>query len=136
MTNEGVVTKLLPNSMAEVAVARSTACGGNCGSCEACAFQNTLKTVASNRVGAVPGQRVVVETSSSVIFGAAALVYIMPLLFFIAGYAVASFMGASEGICVLASFLALALSAVILVASQRKKNNKKIEFDIVEICEG
>ena len=42
MTNEGVVTKLLPNSMAEVAVARSTACGGNCGSCEACAFQNTL----------------------------------------------------------------------------------------------
>lgn len=136
MTNEGVVTKLLPNSMAEVAVARSTACGGNCGSCEACAFQNTLKTVATNRPGAVPGQRVVVETSSSVIFGAALLVYIMPLLFFIAGYAAASFLGASEGICVLVSFLALALSAVLLVVSQRGKKKKDIKFDIIEICEG
>lgn len=136
MTNEGVVTKLLPHSMAEVAVARSTACGGNCGSCEACAFQNTLKTVAANKVGALPGQRVVVETSSSVIFGAAALVYIMPLLFFIAGYAAASLLGASEGICVLASFLALGLSAVIIVLSQRRKKNKNIKFDIVEICEG
>lgn len=136
MTNEGVVTKLLPNSMAEVAVARSTACGGNCGSCEACAFQNTLKTVAANRVGALPGQRVVVETSSSVIFGAAALVYIMPLLFFVAGYAVAAFLGAAESVCVLTSFLSLALSAVILVLSQRGKKKKNIEFDIVEICEG
>lgn len=135
MTNEGVVTKLLPNSMAEVAVARSTACGGNCGSCEACAFQNTLKTLATNGPGAVPGQRVVVETSSSVIFGAAMLVYIMPLLFFIAGYAAASVLGASEGICILVSFLALALSAVILVATQRGKKKKDIRFDIIEICE-
>lgn len=136
MTNEGVVTKLLPNSMAEVAVARSTACGGNCGSCEACAFQNTLKTVASNGLGAVPGQRVIVETSSSVIFGAAALVYIMPLLFFVAGYALAAALGAAEGICVLVSFLALALSAVILVLSQRGKKKNDIKFEIVEICEG
>lgn len=136
MTNEGVVTKLLPNSMAEVAVARSTACGGNCGSCEACAFQNTLKTVASNALGAVPGQRVIVETSSSVIFGAAALVYIMPLLFFVAGYALAAALGAAEGICVLVSFLALALSAVILVLSQRGKKKNDIKFEIVEICEG
>lgn len=136
MTNEGVVIKLLPNSMAEVAVARSTACGGNCGNCEACAFQNTLKTVAANKIGAVPGQRVVVETSSSVIFGAAALVYIMPLIFFVAGYALADFMGASEGISVIASFLALALSGIILVVSQRRKKNKSIKFDIVGICEG
>lgn len=136
MTNEGVVTKLLPNSTAEVAVARSTACGGNCGSCEACAFQNTLKTVAANKIGALPGQRVIVETSSSVIFGAAALVYIMPLLFFIAGYTVAALLGASEGLCVLVSFLALALSAVILVLSQRGKKKKDIKFEIVEICEG
>ena len=135
MTNEGVVTKLLPDSMAEVAVARSTACGGNCGSCEACAFQNTLKTIATNRPGALPGQRVVVETSSSVIFGAAMLVYVMPLLFFIAGYAAASALGASEGICILVSFLALALSAVLLVATQRRKKKKDIRFDIIEICE-
>ena len=32
MTQDAVVTKLVPDNMAEVAVARTTACGGNCGS--------------------------------------------------------------------------------------------------------
>ena len=137
MTNEGVVTKLLPNSMAEVAVARSTACGGNCGSCEACAFQSELKTAARNLLGAVPGQRVIIETSSRVIFGAALLVYIMPLVFFIVGYALASYLGASEGICVLVSFVFLAASAILLVYTQRvKKNKSEFQVDIIEICGG
>ena len=134
MTNEGIVTKLLPNRMAEVAVTRSTACGGNCGSCEACQFQNELKTIAKNTVGAQPGQKVTIETSSSVIFGAAMLVYVMPLVFFVIGYIIAGALGASEGICVLTSFLFLILSAVVLVVSQRKtRNRKKIEFEIIEI---
>jgi len=133
MTNEGIVTKLLPNSMAEVAVTRSTACGGNCGSCEACQFQNELKTIARTTRGARPGQKVTIETSSSVIFGAAMLVYIVPLLFFIAGYIIAAAFGAGEGICVLSSFIFLIISAVILVLSQRKKKNKKFDFEIIEI---
>lgn len=33
MTQNAVVTRILPNGMAEVAVVRGTACGGNCGSC-------------------------------------------------------------------------------------------------------
>ena len=133
MTNEGIVTRLLPNSMAEVAVTRSTACGGNCGSCEACQFQNELKTIAKNRVGACPGQKVTVETSSSVIFGAALLVYIMPLVFFIVGYIISSLLGAGEGICVLVSFVFLVLSGVVLTVSQRKKKNKNFDFEIIEI---
>lgn len=133
MTNEGIVTRLLPNSMAEVAVTRSTACGGNCGSCEACQFQNELKTIARNGVGACPGQKVTIETSSSVIFGAALLVYIMPLVFFIVGYVISSLLGAGEGICVLVSFVFLVLSGVVLIISQRKKNNKKFDFEIIEI---
>lgn len=137
MTNDGVVTKVLPNSMAEVAVARSTACGGNCGSCEACAFQSELKTLAHNAIGAVPGQRVIIETSSSVIFSAAMLVYVMPLVFFIAGYILAGLFGTSEGVRILVSFLALALSAAVLVYSQRSRKKKEpIRFDIIEICEG
>lgn len=134
MTNEGIVTRLLPNSMAEVAVTRSTACGGNCGSCEACQFQNELKTVAKNTVNARPGQKVTVETSSKVIFGAAMLVYIMPLVLFVLGYIISSMFGASEGICVLVSFIFLVFSAFILVLSQRKKKKQKaIEFEIIEI---
>lgn len=137
MTNQGVVTKVLPNSMAEVAVERSTACGGNCGSCEACAFQNTLKTLAHNKVGALPGQRVMVESSTSAILSAAMLVYVMPLVFFILGYAVANALGAGEGLCILVSFAALVVSAAVLVYTQRgKRKRNEIKFDIIEICEG
>lgn len=134
MTNQGIVTRLLPNSMAEVAVTRSTACGGNCGSCEACRFQNELKTLARNSLGATPGQKVTIETKSSVIFGAAMLVYIMPLVFFVFGYVISAVLGAGEGICVLVSFVFLIISAFILVISQRKKQSgKDFEFEIIEI---
>ncbi len=132
MTQDAVVTRLLPNNMAEVAVARTTACGGSCGSCESCIFQGEIKTLARNRIGAKPGQRVVIESRSSKIFGAAALVYIMPIVLFILGYALASLAGAAEGVCVAVSFAALLLSALILILSQRmKKNNNSFTFDII-----
>ena len=132
MTQDAVVTKLLPNNMAEVAVARTTACGGSCGSCESCIFQGEIKTLARNLIDAKPGQRVVIASKSSSVFGAAALVYVMPLVLFILGYALASLAGASEGVCVAVSFGALLLSGVILVLSQRRKKNKQaFTFDII-----
>ena len=132
MTQEAVVTKLLPNQMAEVAVARTTACGGSCGSCESCIFQGEIKTVARNLIDARPGQKVVIASKSSSVFGAAALVYVMPIVLFILGYALAYSAGAGEGLCVTVSFAALILSGVILVLSQRhKKNQQAFTFDII-----
>ena len=134
MTQEAVVTRLFPNNMAEVAVTRTTACGGNCGNCESCIFQSQLKTMAKNGISASPGQRVLIESKSSNVFGAALLVYIMPLLFFLVGFALAYSLGASEGICIAVSFAGLILGAAILVLSQRlKKNKNPITFDIVEL---
>ncbi len=133
MTQNAVVTRLLPDGMAEVAVARSTACGGNCGSCESCVFQSELKAVARNRIDAKPGQRVVIESKSSRIFGAALLVYVMPLLFFLLGYGLAAALGAGEGTRILVSFASLLLSAVVLVFTQRRKNEREpITFEIIE----
>lgn len=132
MTQDAVVVKLLPHDMAEVAVTRGTACGGNCGSCESCMFQSELRTEARNLIQAKPGQRVVIESKSSRIFGAAILVYVMPLLFFLAGYLIASAACAGEGLCILVSFACLLLSACVLVLSQRGKGGKKpITFDII-----
>ncbi len=132
MTQDAVVTKLLPNGMAEVAVTRGTACGGNCGSCESCRFQKELHTEARNLIQAQPGQKVTIESKSSRIFGAALLVYVMPLLFFLAGYGLAAALGASEGIKILVSFAALLVSACVLVLSQRLNRNKNpITFDII-----
>ena len=132
MTQDAIVVRVLPNSMAEVVVTRSTACGSNCGSCESCIFQSELKTLAKNHIDAKPGQKVVISSSSRKIYSAAILVYIMPLLFFLLGFAVSSLLGASEGLSVLVSFLSLILSAVVLILTQRRKpHSRQITFDII-----
>ena len=135
MTQDAVVTRLLPNDMAEVAVARTTACGGNCPSCESCIFQSEIKTLARNRIQARPGQRVVIATQSKTIFGAAARVYLLPIVLMFLSYALAALCGAGEGLRVLVSFLAVLVSAGILVLSQRAKKNKGIQFEIVRFAE-
>ena len=132
MTQDAIVTKLLPNAMAEVVVTRSTACGNNCGSCESCIFQSELKAVAKNSINARPGQKVVIASRTSKVFSAALLVYVMPLVFFVLGFVLASAMGATEGICILVSFLCLVLAAVLLVLHQRKQSaEKQIQFEII-----
>ena len=127
MTQEGIVTKLFPNGMAEIAVTRMTACGGNCGSCESCMLQSEVKTLAKNLVSAQPGQRVLIESRSSAVFGAIFLVYVMPLVFFLLGYGAASLAGLREGLCILCSFIGLAFGALLLVLSQKRKKKKEIE---------
>ena len=86
MTQNAVVTKILTDGMAEVSVIRGTACGGNCGSCESCMYDNEIRTHAVNKVSALPGQKVVIETESSRIYGALFLVYILPFVLFFVGY--------------------------------------------------
>ena len=103
-----------------------------CGSCENCIFQSELKTLAKNRIDAKPGQKVIIASASSKVFGAALLVYVMPLVLFIAAYAAAAFAGAGEGLRIGISFLGLLLGAGILVLSQRlKKNKETITFEII-----
>lgn len=131
MTQEGIVTKLCANNMAEVAVTRMTACGGNCGSCETCMLQSEVKTLAKNHVSAQPGQRVVIESRSSAVFGAVFLVYVMPLACFLIGYAAAYLAGLGEGLCILCSFLGLGIGAAVLVLSQKKRRDA-ISYDIIK----
>lgn len=134
MTQEAVVTKLLPHGMAEVAVTRTTACGGNCGSCESCIFQSELKTNARNLIDARPGQRVLIESRSSKIYGAALLVYILPLLLLLLGFTVATLLKLPEGAAIALSFLGLLLGAVVIVLSQRRKSkDKEITFTIIAL---
>ena len=132
MTQDAVVFKCLDHDRAEVVVTRATACGSNCASCEACVFQNELKTVARNSIGARPGQKVVIESKSSRVYGAILLVYILPILLAVLGCFAAYAAGASEGICVLCTFTGFILGAVITVLTQRlKKDKNPITFDII-----
>lgn len=137
MTQDAIVYRRLANNMAEVVVTRSTACGSNCGNCESCIFQSEIKTVARNLINAGPGQRVIIESKSSRIYGAALMVYILPMILALAGYFIGYALGAAEGLCILFTFLGLGLGAVILVVTQRRKMAKDpITFDIIEFKKG
>lgn len=125
MTQEAVITKLLPDNMAEVVVTRGTACGSNCGNCESCIYDSKVKALAKNPIGALRGEKVVISSKTSFVFGAAILVYVMPLVLFLIGFAAAHMLGGSEGVCVLTSFIGLVMGAVIVVLSQRLKKDKK-----------
>ncbi len=132
MTQDAIVTKLLPNSMAEVVVTRSTACGSNCGSCESCIFQSELKAIAKNSINAKPGQRVVISSRTTTVFSAAIIVYIMPMILFLLGFTAASLLGASEPVSILVSFLCLFLSAFLMIRWHRRQSqDQQISFEII-----
>lgn len=135
MTQDAVVTKLIDRRTAEVEVERGTACGGNCGSCEACVFQNKIRTTAKNKVSALPGQKVVIETSTSDILGAAALLYLVPFVLLFIGYAIGAALSFGQGGCILTGAVFFALGVVLNVLIQRRKNKAPITFEIIQIRE-
>jgi len=57
----------------------------------------------------------------------------MPLVCFLLGYGAAYFSGLREGLCILCSFIGLAVGAAILVLSQKGKRKTSISYDIIRI---
>ena len=136
MTQDAVVTRLIDDDMAEIVVTRGTACGSNCGNCESCIFDDKVKASARNLINARPGQKVIISSKSSRVYSAAILVYVIPMVLMVLGYAVAHAAGASEGICILVSFAGLIVGAAITVASHKKwKEKNPITFDIINFAE-
>ena len=91
------VRALYPDGTAEVACRRASACGGDCGHCGGCTNAQTVLVRAYNPIGAKPGDRVVVESASCQVLGAAAAVYLLPVLFLLGGYALAGGPGGAIG---------------------------------------
>lgn len=71
----------------EVAVTRQTACGHNCENCGGCGAGKTARLVvqAETDIPLRPGDQVEISSGRGVL-GAAALVYLGPLLLFLLGY--------------------------------------------------
>lgn len=81
------VCRLLPDGMAEVMRIRESACSGDCHKCAGCgAAKQTMLFEAKNAIGARPGDLVVVESDTASVLKGAALLYVLPLLAFLAGY--------------------------------------------------
>lgn len=135
MTQNAVVTKLISRHVAEVEVERGTACGGTCESCEACVFQSRIRAEALNKVSALPGQKVVIESKTSAVLGAAALLYLIPFVLLFLGYAIGSAIGWDEAGCVLIGFAFFALGVAFNVVYQRRKKASPIKFEIIQVLE-
>lgn len=77
----------LDGAYAVLSVRRESACSGDCHKCAGCgAVAQTLQLRAKNLIHAKKGERVYVESCSAVVLWAAALVYLCPLVCFLAAY--------------------------------------------------
>jgi sigma-E factor negative regulatory protein RseC len=118
------VRRLLPDGKAEVIRIRESACSGECHKCAGCgAAQQTMLFTAENPIGAAVGDMVVVTTETAPVLKAAAVLYIVPLLLFLAGYIAGSYIGKGAGWLGAAGFL-LGIAGVVWYdrRTAKKKN--------------
>ena len=116
---------------AKIKVLRSSMCegctkkdgGGSCACGELMGANRVMIAEAENNVNAVSGDAVEIETESSVVLGYAALVFLVPVLLFFAGYMVAQACTAVEYLpwiigagCFLLSFL-----PILILEKQKQK---------------
>ena len=123
MTQIATVEKLLPDGYAEISVPRKSACGHDCEECAGCGMTGAaIKARARNDIGAQPGDKVVVESSTKKIFGVVALVYVLPVVLFLLGYFLSE--GLAEGMryaIAVATFVVSFIPCVLYDRHARKK---------------
>ena len=111
-----------PNGMARVSVLRQSACSGDCHKCAGCgAAEQTMIFTAVNPIGAKPGDLVTVESASGPVLKAAAVLYMLPLVLFIAGY----LLGMQWKLGGLTGLLAFALGIGLAIVYDRLVMKKK-----------
>ena len=99
MTQIATVERILDQNHAEISVPRKSACGHDCEECAGCGVTGTaVKARAVNPIGAQPGQKVVVESSTQKMLGIVALVYAIPVALFLVGYVVAGVLLSALGL--------------------------------------
>ena len=107
---------------------RESACSGDCHKCSGCgAAKETILLKAGNPVGAKTGDLVYVESDTAPVLKAAAVLYLLPMILFFAGYALGSIWNLGAWI----GCLAFAASIFLVVLYDRKVLKKqKLEYTI------
>ena len=123
MTQIATVEKDLGGGYAEISVPRKSARGHDCEECAGCGMTGAaIKARARNDIGAQPGDKVVVESSTKKIFGVVALVYVLPVVLFLLGYFLSE--GLAEGMryaIAVATFVVSFIPCVLYDRHARKK---------------
>ena len=83
------IREVYDDGTAQVFCIRESACSGECHKCSGCgAAKQTVSFRAVNAIGAQVGQLVTVTSESAPVLQAAAMLYLVPLVLFLAGYLV------------------------------------------------
>ena len=134
MLQEAIITNIREDGLAEVVVERLGICGGDCNGCEGCKYDNLMKSVVQNPIGAQRGQHVMIETPTSGVFKGALAIYILPLAALMIGYAVGAVLALSEGLCIVFAFAAAVVGVLIARSLSRKHHaSEPIPTKIVDI---
>ena len=133
MTQTATVQKVFPDGMAEIAVPRKSACGHDCEECAGCGVTGTaVSAQARNPIGAVPGDKVVVESSSKTVLGIIAIVYLIPVVLFLLGYFLTEKLLPTEGLRYAAAIFAFLLGLIpAVVYDRRMKKQGTMYYTIV-----
>jgi len=117
------VREVYDDGTAQVFCIRESACSGDCHKCSGCgAAKQTVSFRAVNAIGAQVGQLVTVTSESAPVLRAAAVLYLVPVVLFIAGYLVGAECwnaGALTGCTGFAAGIALAVVYDRLVVKKR-----------------
>ena len=112
-----------PDGTARVMVIRESACSGDCHKCSGCgAVTQSMLLQARNPIGAKPGELVRIASDSGPVLKAAAILYMLPLVLFIAGY-LAGMQWHLGGLTGSAAFVLAILLAILYDRRVGKKEN-------------
>ena len=136
MTQNAIVDKLLSGGLARVKVERLSACGKSCASCgTGCADKHVITVEAENTIGAKPGDRVVIESSTKGVLGAALLVYILPILCFLAAYILSALGGVGDAGSILISIAAFCVGVAAVVLFNRFiRRDRDLRYTVIGLC--
>ena len=117
------VREVYDNGTAQVICIRESACSGDCHKCSGCgAAKEAILVTANNPIGAGAGDLVNIHSETGPVLKAAAVLYMMPLVLFFAGYAIGAALGVSGAVT---GSLAFVLSVVLIVMYDRRMAKKE-----------
>ena len=135
MTQHAIVKRLSGQDVAEISLLRQVECSMHCDSCGGCLKPpagEELLALAKNPIGAKPGDRVEVETTTGNSIGMALLVFGFPCLALVLGYLAGGWLRLGEMASIGLGALALVVSFVVLWAVNRSVTRRHpTQFDIV-----
>ena len=116
------VREVYDDGTAQVLCIRESACSGDCHKCSGCgAAKESILLTAVNAIGAGAGDLVTLRSETAPVLKAAAVLYMMPLVLFFAGYGLAAALNLSGA---LLGGMAFVLSIVLIVCYDRRMAKK------------